>query len=347
MRTRTKGRVNGPYPDRRGWRVVVVARDGTRTSSVLASEAEARAVVDELRRQLALEEVTVAQAIEMYATHLAERGRRESSIRRAENHLRMVLADPDAMLADIGPAQAAALYADARARKCARTNRPYSVDTHRNALTECGMFARWALRRKLIGSDPFADVEPIGKRKRGKPQLRLDEARKLLDVTVPAAEEGDRGALCVTLLLLTGLRASEAAHLGTRDVDDSGRLLWVSTSKTEAGLRRLAVPDPLVGPLAAAAKGGGAVFPVESRFWVRRQVTAWCRRAGVPVVPPHGLRGTHSTLAQEHGATSHLVAAALGHADDGQTAERHYTAPGAAQTAQARRAWKVLAGGRS
>jgi integrase len=345
MRHTAKGRAHGPYPDRRGWRVVVVDRGGARSSRVYPSEAEARAVIAALERQLALEEVTVAKAIDMYADHLAERGRRETSIQRATAHLRTVFVDLDAVLADVGPAQAAQLYEGLRTRK-SKMGRPFSVDTHRNALNECGMFGRWAARKKLIVADPFAEIEPVGKRRRGKPQLRLDEARKLLDVTVPAAEAGDRGALVVALVLLTGLRASEAAMLGARDVDDSGRLLWVAVSKTDAGVRRLAVPAPLVEPLAAAAKGGGPIFPVTSRFWVRRRVTAWCKAAGVPVVSPHGLRGTHSTLAQEHGATSHVVAAALGHSSSAVT-ERHYTAPGAAEQAKASRAWRVLTGGRA
>lgn len=346
MRQHSKGRVNGPYPDRSGWRIVVISRDGTRASRVFASEAEARAVAAETRRQLELEEVSVAEAIDIYAEHLAERGRRASSVVRARSHLRKLFTDQDELVADIGPARAEVLYLDLRTRKDPKTEKVVAVDTHRNALNEAGMFSRWAVRRRLIAANPFEKVEPVGKRKRGKPQLRLDEARKLLDVAVPAAQSGDRSALAPALILLTGLRASEAAALAGRDVDDGGRLLWVAESKTEAGIRRLEVPDALVEAMAAAAKNGGSVFPTPSRFWIREQVTKWCKAAGVPAVSPHGLRGTHSTLAQEHGATSRVVADALGHSSPTVT-QRHYTAPGATERAQASRAWKVLAGGRS
>lgn len=44
---------------------------------------------------------------------------------------------------------------------------------------------------------------------------------------------------------------------------------------------------------------------------------------GVPQVCPHSLRGLNATLALEAGATSHHVAAALGHASFATTA-RHY-----------------------
>jgi hypothetical protein len=37
-----------------------------------------------------------------------------------------------------------------------------------------------------------------------------------------------------------------------------------------------------------------------------------CRAAKVPVVTAHGMRGLHGTLAVERGATTHVVAHALG-----------------------------------
>ena len=57
--------------------------------------------------------------------------------------------------------------------------------------------------------------------------------------------------------------------------------------------------------------------------WLR----SFCKSAGVPRVCPHSLRGLHSTLAMEHGATSGLVAAALGHGSF-EVTQRHYVQPG-------------------
>lgn len=287
----------------------------------------------------------MGQAIDLYVEYLGERGRRESSCVRARRHLVKLFSDQDEALADVTPRRAAELYLALRTG-VNKHGAPIAVDTHRNALNEAGTFARWAVKRRLLAADPFAEVEPIGKRKRGKPQLRLDEARKLIDATLPEVEGGDLGALVVALLLLTGLRATEAATIESRDVDDGGHLLWVSTSKTEAGLRRLAIPEVLAGPLKRAAKGG-RIFPDADRWWVGRMVARWTKAAGVPSVSPHGLRGTHSTIATEHGATGPAVAGALGQNDRGVTAERHYIAPGTSERAQARRAWKVLEGGRS
>jgi integrase len=340
MRPRkTQGRVLGPYAYRKGWRIIVVERDGTRHPSVHPSEERAREVAVELRRQLAVEEVTVSAAIDMYAEHLRERGRKENGVNRGVQHLRNMMTDSGAALVDVTPARALALYDDLRKRINPRTKKPLAVDTQRNALNECGMFGRWAVKRKLIAANPFEEIESKGKRKHGKVQLRLDEARKLGDVAVDAALSGDRGALVVALLLMTGFRATESATLEARDVDDNGRLLWTD-GKT--GKRRMATPEVLIDVLRVVAADGGSLWPKSDRFWVYRQVRKWCKRAGVTVVTPQGLRGTHSTLAQEHGATSHVVAAALGHGL--AVNQRAYTLEGTSAQAAAKRAQKLLKG---
>ncbi len=64
-------------------------------------------------------------------------------------------------------------------------------------------------------------------------------------------------------------------------------------------------------------------------------------------VGAHGLRGTHSTsLSQEAGATSHLVAQQLGHENPKTTLE-HYTRPGVVERQNQKRVLRVLEGGRN
>ncbi len=340
MRRNNKGRVLGPYQHGKLWRIVVVESDGTRHPSNHPSEAEACDVRDELIQQLADEEVSVSQAIEQYLEYLrTAKERKPVSVTRTGFHLRAMLPDGTVPLASIGPKQAAALYADLCARVSPKTKRVPAADSQRNALNECGTFARWAVRRKYMPADPFEDIEARGKRKQGKPQLRLDEARKLLDVTMASAFAGDRGALVVALVLLTGFRATESATMEGRDVDNDGRLLWTD-GKT--GKRRMETPEALIPLLHAIAAEGGSLWPKQDRYWVYRQVRKWCKRADVAVVTPHGLRGTHSTLAQDHGATSHIVAAALGHGVG--INQRAYTLAGTAAQAKARRTQKLLKG---
>jgi integrase len=70
-----------------------------------------------------------------------------------------------------------------------------------------------------------------------------------------------------------------------------------------------------------------------------------CRQARIPEVCPHGLRGTHASIARERGATSHLIATAVGHESFGVT-ERHYLRPGLEGQVQQRQVMTVLAGGK-
>ena len=74
-----------------------------------------------------------------------------------------------------------------------------------------------------------------------------------------------------------------------------------------------------------------------------RRLRRLCAEAKVPVVVPHSLRGLHATLASGFGATSHAVAAALGHTSFVVTA-RHYVDRGTLQQARSRRSREVLSG---
>src|SRR5262245_54285860 len=68
-----------------------------------------------------------------------------------------------------------------------------------------------------------------------------------------------------------------------------------------------------------------------------------CKKAGIPIVCPHSLRGLHSTLAVQAGATCSLVAQALGHGSTDVT-KRHYIAPSALESARSARVASALLG---
>jgi integrase len=63
---------------------------------------------------------------------------------------------------------------------------------------------------------------------------------------------------------------------------------------------------------------------------VLRAVRRCCKAAGVPVVTPHGLRGTHAKVAREVGVSGVLLAAAMGHESEATTTE-HYAGRNAVQ----------------
>lgn len=347
MRTRTE-RAHGPYPVGNQWRVIRVGADGSRGSRYFASEREAKQYLDTFRRNA--ETRTIAVAVEAYIAaqqkRVTERELRTSTVDREEYHLRKML-DLDRNghldLKRLNPKFAEKLY-DARSG---------AVDTHRNALKVCKAFGRWCAAREWLPSDPFARVQGRGRRRMGKAQLRIEESRKVIDTCAELLDHDD-GAVCTLAYLLLSTRNGEVVLAHVRDVDDNGRMFWVPDSKTEAGRRQIEVPDVLRPGMIRLARDRAGHEPLfahastraRPQDWAREQVWRICKLAGVPKVGPHGLRGTHATIADTAGATPELVAATLGHASTGITTGGAYIDRQQAQAARRRRTWQVLDGGK-
>ena len=186
-------------------------------------------------------------------------------------------------------------------------------------------FFRWLIEdRKYLQANPFERVKPVGRVNTGKHQLRLDEARKLNAWLVKQAEQDERATAVLTQLIL-GLRSSEVLRRQVRDVDDNGKLFCIESGKTKNARRWLEIRSPALQMLLAAQARGRK--PDDLLFGTGRENPCFCLAAGVPRVCPHSLRGLHSTLAMEHGVTSGLVAAALGHGSF-EVTQRHYVQPG-------------------
>jgi integrase len=338
----TKGkpmrRVHGPYRHHDRWRIKIIERrTGRVTHQSFSTEDEARAALRSLRRALALESgISVADALNEYEKHLTVKGNKRRTVLTTMYRLRRFFGSVG-KLAVIGltPAAGQKLY-DSFAQRTTKRGRPMSVDSSRNTLAEAKTFLAWAVTKRWARGNALAEVKGVGKRRRGKPQLTVDEARRWLAVGMEMAANEER-AVTAVMALLMGMRASEIADRIVRNLDDDGRLLWITDAKTQAGIRRLQVPpqlQPLLRRIAANKPPTDRLFgPKASRYTVLRYVQRICKAAGVPVVSPHGLRGTHASLAMTAGATGDLVAAALGH-ESFTTTERHYARPEAVAAAQ-------------
>jgi integrase len=292
-------------------------------------------------KRAALDGVTVTQAIDKYEAWQKGRGLKPSSYLTTRQRL-------DKFLSDVATSTVAAVT-DRRAKGIYDgwvTKAP--VDTHRNMLAETKTFMNWCVAQGWIKRSPFASVKGVGKKRKGKPQLRFDEARKWY-ATAYTLAGGEPGAIAAMATFAFGLRASEVAQLAVRDLDDGGRLLWVADSKTEAGKRTLQVPDDLRPLLQQLGVGKAATEPLfgpgRTRYWVYYWVQRICDLARVQKVCAHAMRGLHGSTAVEAGATPRLVAAALGHSSPAVT-ERHYLAPGTTARATQRAALSVLSGGK-
>lgn len=328
--------VYGPYKARKGYRLVVVeasARKSIMVPSIAAGET-LRADLERALRQRG--DRPLVDALAEYQDYLQQvRGAvtAASIVRAIQRFL-----GGESALGALTAERAAALYAAETRRIIDAKRQPVAAASHRTVLGQCKRFYAWAHEHGYVAQNPFAAVKPVGQPKAGKPQLRVDEARHFVALAVAKAEQGDRAATAALLALLLGMRASEVLGRTARDLDDGGRVLWITRGKTDNARRRLAVPEvlrPLLTRLAAGKSAESLLFgasPADparplSDAWLWGRVQKLCADAGVPRVCTHSLRGLHSTLALEAGATSSAVAAALGHGSFQITA-KHYAAPG-------------------
>lgn len=344
-------RVHGPYVHGRKFRIWVIGHDGSRSYQDCKTADEATRTILELEKALGIGEgVSAATALEEYEAYLKSKGNKESSIKVTMWRLRGMLGDWE-----IRPLKV--LTAETAGKLYQGLTKKQKADSHRNTLAEAKTWGRWLVKVKHVRSNPFEGIEPVGRRSRGKKQLRHDEARRLLGHCMACWDgpAGD-GSACpreaaagVATGLLLGLRASEIVKRRARDLDSGGSVLWIPESKTRAGERVLRVPEVLREALMSLAAGKG---PDEFLFgdhgsngprWLRQWTKRLCAEARVPIITTHGLRGTHATLALDAGLSGEAVARSLGHASETVT-RGSYALPGAGDEVEQRKRMETLEG---
>jgi integrase len=343
MRKRRAG-VFGPYAHRRKWRIDVVAATGERHPELFDTEAEALAVIRDLRKALGLETgVTAQAALDEYELTLKSKGNKPGSV--ADTVYRI-----GRMLGATWLAKALRALTPEDARRCyAKLAAELAVDSHRNMLAETKTFMRWAVSRKHIRASAFEDVEGTGRRVKGKDQLRNDEGRRVLDACVGRGIYSEPGRIAVAVALTMGLRSGEIRSRVVRDLDDGGTRLWIPFGKTRSAKRQLQVPDFLQPHLLRFATDKLPTAPLfggpHDASWLRKWAKRICAEAGVGYICPHGMRGSFATSALNRGATPHEVAADMGHASPSMTTGT-YAAPGAGADAEQERRFTVMRGGK-
>ena len=349
MARRRRGeRVLGPWEHKRGgrlvgWRVVHVDEEGKRTPDYFKTKKKAEAYAAILRAKLSKED-TVAGALDRYEEYMLHtKENRRNSFNTSKSRIRAFFSDDQLLLYTVTLPK----FKEAYKR---RRGEVKAVDTHRNELAETKTFVKWCYSKGLVTKalvDGLDQVKGVGRRKKGKKQLRVDEARKWLNKALELADS-EPGAVAAMCCFLLAIRTSEVVLRVARDVDDGGRLLWIPDSKTEAGKRFLEVPEvlrPYLQQLAEGKKSNELLFGKHWRDWPCDWVKHICVAAKVPVVTAHGMRGTHSTLAVGAGTSAHMVAASLGHTSSKVT-EQSYTKQHATDLAKQKRVLKVISGGK-
>lgn len=343
--------IYGPYPPSRGrsrWRIVV--RDGDRRKSITTSSPEeAHKLIEQLKQELSSKvPLSVHEALEQYLEYKAH-SLAEISLFTLRKRLTRFL--PDIPVAALGSARAERMY-EAETRRVGKYGKPVTAATHQALLRNAKEFFRWLVKRKLASSNPFDNVEPVGRASVGKRQPRLTEAQQLVRTLLADARTGNEGALAILITIYAGLRSGEVMSLTVQDVDQEGRAVWVVRGKTRNARRAVKLYEEVARLLWAHVQGR----PAEQRVfasnlprkpkppWMHKRLARYCRLAGVPVVCPHALRGLNATLAIEGGAPTDAVARALGHANFGVT-QRHYADPAALENRKAQQVVEALRAG--
>ncbi len=344
MMGRKPASVYGPYPNGDKWRVVLLGADGRRKSKVLDTYEEAERVKASVAASLSDEaKMPIAMAIDEFVAMKRRQGLKPGSVRACFN--RLVHLPQDISLAELSPTEAQALYD--------RWTSELAAASHRALLRAVRAFFAWTMERGYLAKNPFASVKPVGKPRRGKPQPRVDEARKLYSELFRLAWAGESMAGCLLVQILLGPRSSEVWGLRVRDVDADGTRLHVAAEggKTANATRTLAIEVPQLRDLLLHVGQGKAASDylfarscsaasTNSRLY--KYLHKLCERLNIPRVCPHSLRGLHATLAVQAGSTSRAVAGVLGHGND-EITKRHYIAPGTAKAGAARDLAALLA----
>lgn len=347
-RRRQGNRVLGPYPYRGKYRIIVCDEGGAKVARLLETEREAElvksAIEDQLKAQVGR---SIDEAIQAYEDYLREvKQNKPASCTATAWRLRRFFIEPNLLLRKLTPERCRKLYEQLAITPSERTGKPLAPDSHRNLLAEAKTFLGWcATEKRWLKANPLQEVAGRGRRRHGKPQLRIDEAKRLRLLCHEQAGQGDDGAVAVLLAMLMGLRAGEIVSRTVRDVDNGGRILWVDNTeegfspKTKASRRPVPVwteVQPYLLERAQGKKPGALLFPTQEggshwRDWVRHQTIRLCRQAKVPEVCAHSLRGFSATLGLLSGIPLAQVATQLGH-ESPSTTLQSYAAPGTVET---------------
>lgn len=227
--------------------------------------------------------LSVGEVLTRYRQHQESEGNKPRSIETTGYRLRRFFAEPHLTVDQLTPKRCAGYYA-------ALVDEQKGA-THQNTLAEARTLCRWMIEQQLLRHNPLDGIKPKGRKNKGKPQLRIDEAQRWLTECMRLADEGNAGAVAATMTLMMGMRCTELVCCRVRDLDNGGRELWIEETKTAAGRRRMEVPDFLKPYLIELTRGKPSTAYIFStaksqgrhpdRAWPRKWVERICKKVGV------------------------------------------------------------------
>lgn len=238
-----------------------------------------------------------AEAFEAWAMFMRSAGRPETTIHQRKAQLARLARDLDGL----GPWETTTDdLIDWLASKS------WVGETRRSHRTTLRSFYRWATTFQHVAIDPTINL-PVIQVTRGLPRPAADHRIKFA-----LASADSRTRLMILLAATMGLRRAEIAKLHTKDVTETGLVVWGK------GSRKRLVPVPPIIVQALAGIPTGFVFP--SSHAPGRPLTA--KRVGRIMteqlgdgVSPHMLRHRFATVAYSAERDIRAVQVLLGHSD--------------------------------
>lgn len=267
-----------------------------------------------------------------FASHLAETGRSERTVRAYVQDLRSFASwFAQANGQEFEPGLITSF--DLRAyREYALTEKRVSASTWNRWRAALRVFSEWAKSLGFVASNPAADLRPMEQVELPPRWLTKVEAHRLMracEVIVNGATTGFwrwqalRDQAILALMLYAGLRQGEVAALDLADVEIGERSGRVRVRMGKGGKRR-EVPlnrearRSLAAWLENRDHGGPALFPSKrsariSARTIIRQVAEIGRQAGIEGLRPHDLRHTCAKRMADEGVQLTVIQRVLGH----------------------------------
>lgn len=108
---------------------------------------------------------------------------------------------------------------------------PIAINGQRVALFTLEMFFRWLVRRRVLASNPAADLDLPKRTDDLREPLTLDEMETVLSLPDIEAPDGLRDRACLELFYATGIRRVELTNLHQSDLDRTRGTLHVRLGK--------------------------------------------------------------------------------------------------------------------
>lgn len=212
--------------------------------------------------------------------------------------------------------------ADLKGKPGKTTGKPLAVATINRHLTLLSAVYREAVNWELVERNPCAGIRQAKENNARQRFLSEIEVRRLFD----AMEAYGRpvAAAAVKLLLLTGVRRSEALGARWKDVD-LAHGLWFLPETKSGRARNVQLSDPAVALLKAQASRGESEWVFPGRDGkplkdLRKTLAALLKAAGIDEhTRVHDLRHSFASMAVNAGVSLFTVQQLLGHASPKMT----------------------------